>query len=462
MVVAEEAEEQSGTRSAESLKVAIVGSGPAGFYSADFLLRDPRNVAVDVVERLPTPFGLVRFGVAPDHQGIKRVSAAFERIAKNPRFRFFGNVEIGRDLTLETLLAGYHAVIFAVGSATDKRMGIAGEDLPGSDAATSFVGWYNGHPDFQDRTFDLTSERVVVIGMGNVAMDVARVLVRRPEELADTDITEAALAALRESRVREVVLLGRRGPAQGAFDQAELADIAALPGVDVIIEGELPALDLAGFPTNVRKNVEYLRELAARPPRGASRRVRMRFLASPAEVLGGDRVRALRIEQNQLVEAEDGSVVARGTGVFETLECGLVLRSIGYRGVALPGAPFDTKRGLIPNDGARVLGTDGKPVHGLYAVGWIKRGPSGLIGTNKSCAKDTVTALLSDTDSLLARPRASAQDLAELLANAGTRAVTFADWQRLDAIEVARGKAAGKVREKLVNVRAMLDALDKS
>jgi len=445
-----------------ALRVAVVGSGPAAFYTADFLLRDKTaHVEVDMFERLPTPFGLVRFGVAPDHQSIKRVIAAFERIAGHESFRFFGNVEIGKDLPIEVLLAEYHALVFATGSATDKRLGVPGEDLPGSMPATAFVGWYNGHPDFQTQHLDLSIERAVVVGMGNVAMDVARLLVRDPSELSETDITHDALVALRESKIREVVLLGRRGIAQAAFEYSELADIAALADVAVSIDGELPEVDSSSLSPGARKNVEYLRELAAAPPKPARRRVRLRFQASPVAVLGRERVTGVRVEHNTLRYAPDGSVSANGSGQCEEIACGLVLRSIGYRGVAIAGVPFDEQHGVIPNENGRVLGADGHPLPGLYTAGWIKRGPTGLVGTNKGDAKETVTALLADARLLQAtHAPCHPQRIVDLLRERKLRALSFADWQRLDLLELEAGKAKGKVREKLVSVEAMLRALE--
>ena len=444
-----------------ALRVAVVGSGPAAFYTADFLLRDKTaHVEVDMFERLPTPFGLVRFGVAPDHQSIKRVIAAFERIASHPSFRFFGNVEVGRELPTELLLAEYHAVVFATGSATDKRLGVPGEDLPGSAPATAFVGWYNGHPDFQATRFDLSTERAVIVGMGNVAMDVARILVRSPSELAESDITHAALSALHDSAVREVVLLGRRGIAQAAFEQSELSDIAELADVAVSIDGDLPAVDLSTLSAAARKNVEYLQMLAAAPPKPAARRVRLRFQASPVAVLGADRVTGVRVEHNTLSYGPDGSVSARGDGVFDEIPCGIVLRSIGYRGVAIAGVPFDEARGVIPNEHGRILGADGHALPGLYAAGWIKRGPTGLVGTNKGDAKETVLSLLADARLLHAtHAPCHPERIVERLRELGVRALSFADWQRLDLLELEAGKAKGKVREKLVSIEAMLSAL---
>jgi ferredoxin--NADP+ reductase len=446
------------------LRVAVVGSGPAAFYSADFLLRHhSAHVEVDMFERLPTPFGLVRFGVAPDHQSIKRVIAAFERTAQHPNFRFFGNIEVGRQVPTELLIAEYHAVLFATGSASDKRLGVPGEDLPGSVPATAFVGWYNGHPDFQRHVFDLSDERTVVVGMGNVAMDVARILLRSPAELAATDITQLALSTLRQSAVREVVLLGRRGLAEAAFEQSELSDIAELADVAVSVEGDLSVAHAEALSPAARKNVAYVRELAAAPAKAAGRRLRLRFQASPVAILGDGRVQAVRVERNVLAQSADGTVSARGSGEFEEIPCGLVLRSIGYRGVSISGVPFDEQRGVIPNEHGRVLGVDGHVVPGLYTAGWIKRGPTGLVGTNKSDAKETTSALLADARLLqVTHAPCDGERIVERLRELGVRHLTFADWQRLDAFEVEAGQALGKVREKLVDIASMLQALERS
>jgi len=434
-------------------RAAIVGSGPAGFYAADFLLK--AGFAVDLYERLPAPFGLVRYGVAPDHQTIKRVAAAFERTAKQPGFRFRGHVEVGRDLAVEELRRGYHAVVLAYGASTDRRLGVPGEDLSGSHAATAFVAWYNSHPDHKDDRYDLSSERAFVVGMGNVALDVARILVRRPEELSPTDIADSALSALRESRVREVVLLGRRGPAEAAFDQGELADIVALPGIEVLVEGDVRFEVPEGAEAAVRKNVEYLATLPREPSPSAERRVRLRFLASPVELLGeAGRVRALVFEDNELV-ASNGRVSARGTGRKHQLATGLVVRSIGYQGLPLPGTPFDAKRAVVPNAAGRVLGADGAPAPGLYVTGWIKRGPSGLIGTNKACAKETTDNALADLERL-PEPTLAPEALDALLLERGVQIVGYDAWHAIDAAETARGATKGKVRDKFTTVSEML------
>ncbi len=440
---------------ASGRRAAVVGSGPAGFYASEFLLR--AGLSVDLYERLPAPFGLVRYGVAPDHQTIKRVAAAFDRTAKNPGFRFFGNVEIGKSLTIDELRSAYDLVVLAYGASSDRQLGVPGEDLAGSHAATQFVAWYNAHPEHKDDRYDLATERAVVVGLGNVALDVARVLVRSPDELATTDIAGPALAALRESRVREVVLLGRRGPAEAAFDQGELADIAALAGVEVTVEGDVSLAVPEGADAATRKNVEFLATLPREPTGKTERRVRLRFLASPSELVGeGGRVRAVRFEDNVLVES-GGKVSARGSGRFHDLAAGLVIRSIGYRGLALPGVPFDEKRALIPNQTGRVLGAGGSAIPGLYATGWIKRGPTGLIGTNKACAKETVDQVLADLAALPA-PVLAPEALEAKLVERGARVVGYEAWRRADALELERGKALGKARDKLATVEAMLDA----
>jgi ferredoxin--NADP+ reductase len=442
------------------LKVAVVGSGPAGFYAADALLRATPAASVDLFERLPVPFGLVRFGVAPDHQSIKRVQAAFEKTAKCAGFRFFGNVELGRDVTVSELLSGYHAVLVATGAAFDRRLEIPGEDLEGSYAATALVGWYNAHPDFVDAKFSLDAERAVVVGMGNVALDVARILLHDRDELAKTDISDAALRALRQSPVREVVLLGRRGPAQAAFDQGELEAIADLPGVGVVMDGDVSFADEADLEAAARKNLAYLARLhlegAATGAAQKPRVLRLRFLASPVELLGErGRVKVLRVEDNRLVGAGP-SAKAEPTGKVWELPTGLVIRSVGYRGAAIDGMPFDAKRNIIPSVEGRVTSTTGELQPGLYCSGWIKRGPSGLIGTNKADSKETVERLLADSAALAARPLSA--DVPALLQARGVKVVSFADYQKIDAAEKARGAERGKVRDKLERISDMLAA----
>jgi ferredoxin/flavodoxin---NADP+ reductase len=436
--------------SSSVLTVAVVGSGPAGFYAADALLKseDPA-VEVDVIDRLPTPWGLVRLGVAPDHENIKAVSRAFEKTASRPGFRFFGNVEVGRDVSHAELLSCYDAVVYTVGAQTDRRLGIDGEDLPGSWPATAFVAWYNGHPDFQELEFDLAGERAVVIGNGNVAVDVARMLALTPEELAPTDTTNAAIDAFSSAGIREIVMFGRRGPAQAAFTTPELIELGELAGADVIVD---PA-DLEGAEptdTNSERNLAVLREYAARvreyaarEPAGKPRRLVMRFLGSPLRILGDERVEAIEIVRNELVSA-NGRIVARPTAETETIPCGIVLRSVGYKGVELPGVPFDEGAGTMPNAAGRV-----QDVERTYCAGWIKRGPSGVIGTNKKDATETIEALLTDARAgRLTRARNSPL-LDDLLSERGVDFVSYDGWQAIDAAERSAGEPLGRPRVKL-------------
>src|SRR5215210_7512028 len=364
------------------LRVAIVGSGPSGFYAAGHLLKPKdRVVQVDMYDRLPTPWGLVRGGVAPDHPNIKAVSRVYEKTAGHPEFRFFGNVEYGADISHDELVRRYHAVVYAVGAQTDKRMGIPGEDLPGSWAATEFVAWYNAHPDYRGLEFDLSAERAVVIGNGNVAMDVTRMLASDPEELARTDVADHALPVLRASNVKEVVVLGRRGPAQAAFTNPELLELSEMTDADVLVDPDDCRLDEHSAASiegegkgTARKNVEILTDYASREPGGKDRRIVLRFLVSPVEIGGDDRVESITIVRNELHREEDGSLRPRATNQTESLDCGLVFRSIGYRAVPLPDVPFDERKAVIPNEGGRIIDPEsGEQVTGEYAVGWIKR-----------------------------------------------------------------------------------------
>jgi ferredoxin/flavodoxin---NADP+ reductase len=439
-------------------RAAVIGAGPSGFYAADQLLKG--GVAVDLFDALPTPYGLVRAGVAPDHPKIKSVTRMYQRTAQHPAFRFFGGVELGDDVAPAELLERYHAVVYAVGTPTDKRLGIPGDDRPGSVAATQFVAWYNGHPGHADEAFDLSCSRAVVIGNGNVAIDVARMLVLDPDELASTDTADHAIAAFAAASVTEVVILGRRGPAQAAFTNPELRELGELARADVVVDPADLELDHASAawlesddasPT-ARRNVDILRELAARRPAGRSHRVVLRFCRSPVEVLGdGDGpVTGLRVERNRL---EDGRAIP--TGEHEVIPCGLVIRSIGYRGRPLPGVPFDERRGLIRNAGGRVCEEDGTPRRGEYAVGWIKRGPSGVIGTNKKCATDTVAALLEDLAAgRLAGERAGADEA--WLRTRVPALVTWRGWEAIDEHERGLGTPVGRPRVKLVRVPQML------
>jgi ferredoxin--NADP+ reductase len=446
------------------LRVAVVGSGPAGFYAAAALLTADPPAEVDLIERLPTPWGLVRLGVAPDHPKLKAVSRAFERTAALPGFRFVGNVELGRDVTHDELAGLYDAVVYAVGAQTDRRLGIPGEDLPGSWSATEFVAWYNGHPDFQELEFDLDVERAVVVGAGNVALDVARMLALTREELAPTDATDASIEAIASSPIREIVVLGRRGPAQAAFTTPELKEMGELAGGDILVDPadlELDAVSEEGLATdtNARRNVEVLRDFAARTPEGKPRAVRLRFAVSPTAILAGEdgRVAAVEIVRNKLVVDERGRVSAVATEERETIPCGLVFRSIGYHGVPLPGVPFDEAGGVVPNDCGRVLGADGEPVPGVYCAGWIKRGPTGVIGTNKKDATETIEQLLEDARAGRL-PRTAGGELLDLLADRGADPVLYAGWEAIDALEQERGSPLGRPRVKLCTWDELLEA----
>ncbi|MEA2455595.1 MAG: ferredoxin/flavodoxin---NADP+ reductase [Thermoleophilaceae bacterium] len=455
----------------QPLRVAVVGSGPSGFYAAGHLLKSKSHpdltVQVDVYDRLPTPWGLVRGGVAPDHPNIKAVSRVYEKTAAHPEFRFYGNVEYGRDIRHDDLLARYHAVIYAVGAQTDRRMGIPGEDLPGSWAATEFVAWYNGHPDFRDREFDLSCERAIVIGNGNVAADVARMLALTRDELAQTDVADHALEALAESQIREIVVLGRRGPAQVAFTNPELLELGEMTDADVFVDPGDAAMDplsqawleSEAASATARKNVEILSRYSGRAPEGKRRRIVLRFMVSPLELLGDQQVEGIRLCRNELRE-EDGGLRACSTETIEELGCGIVFRSIGYRGTPQEGLPFDERRGTIPNEGGRILDDQGAPLRGDYAVGWIKRGPTGIIGTNKRDAQETVDAVLADFDAgRLNDPADPSRDsLEELLAERAPDHVTYAGWEAIDSVEKAAGEPHGRPRVKLTRTEELLEA----
>jgi ferredoxin/flavodoxin---NADP+ reductase len=433
------------------LRVAVVGSGPAGFYAAGALLSADPPAEVDMIERLPTPWGLVRLGVAPDHPKLKTVSRAFERIAEQPGFRFLGNVEFGADLTHEDLVRLYDAVVYAVGAQTDRRLGIPGEDLPGSWAATELVAWYNGHPDYQQLEFDLDVERAVVIGNGNVALDVARMLALTREELEPTDATDASIEAIAASPLREIVVVGRRGPAQAAFTTPELQEMGDLAGADVIVD---PA-DLEGAEpkdTNSERNLAVLRDFAVREPAGKPRRVVFRFFHSPVAIVGKERVEAVELVRNEL----DANERAMPTAEHETISCGLVFRSVGYRGVELPGVPFDAATGTIPNERGRVS-------PGVYCAGWIKRGPTGVIGTNKKDATETVETLLEDAGSgrLEPKPDATAAAVDAVLFERGVSVVEYDGWTAIDQAERAAGEKSGRPRVKLCSWDDLLAAAER-
>jgi ferredoxin/flavodoxin---NADP+ reductase len=442
-----------------STRAAVIGAGPSGFYAAEHLLRE--GIAVDLFDALPTPYGLVRAGVAPDHPKIKSVTRIYDKTSQHPDFRFFGGVQLGGDVTREALLERYHALVYAVGTPTDNRLEIPGEQRPGSVAANRFVAWYNGHPRHADEAFDLSCSRAVVIGNGNVALDVARMLVLDPDELAPTDAADHALASFAGASVTEVVVVGRRGPAQAAFTTPELRELGALARAEIVVDpaeldgAELDGAEPAEATPTVQRNLALLREFAARPPAEKSHRVKLRFCRSPVEILGdGERgpVTGVRVSLNRL---EAGRAVP--TGDEEIIPCGLVVRSIGYRGRPLEGVPFDERRGLIRNDGGRVCDEDGATRTGEYAVGWIKRGPSGVIGTNKKCAAETVARLLEDrSGGRLNEPSAPDGDAIEAwLRSRVAGLVTWHGWQAIDAHEQGLGAPQGRPRVKLVRLAEM-------
>jgi ferredoxin--NADP+ reductase len=456
------------------IRIAVIGSGPAGFYAAGHLLNQSAGrFEVDMLERLPTPWGLVRSGVAPDHPKIKSVSRIYEKTAAHPRFRFFGNVHFGEHVSREDLHEHYHAIVYATGAPVDRPLEIPGEELPGSHAATEFVGWYNGHPDHTDLEVDLLSaERAVVIGNGNVALDVARMLVLSSPELAPTDTADHALEVLAGSHVREVVVVGRRGPAQAAFTNPELRELGELSDADVIVDpAELDRALAVSDPaaeqnTTSRLNVEILRDYAQREPAGKPRRVVLRFLLSPVELTAdtGGRLGAVELVRNELVADASGALRALPTEETETMAAGLLFRAIGYRGIPLPGVPFDERSGVICNDGGRVTDpATGAPLLGEYAVGWIKRGPTGVIGTNKKDAQQTVDAILADVASasngdspLLAPSTPDPEALERMLRARQPELVTYAGWSEIDRHERALGERSGRPRVKLTRIEQML------
>jgi ferredoxin--NADP+ reductase len=450
-------------------RVAVVGAGPSGFYATAQLL--DAGFEVDLIDLLPTPFGLVRAGVAPDHPKIKSVERMYTKTARREGFRFFGGIELGTDISRADLRERYDAVLYAIGTSDDNRLGIPGEDRPGSYPATRFVAWYNGHPHACDETFDLSAERAVVVGNGNVAVDVARMLVLDPDELAVTDTADHAIEAFNAAGVREVVLLGRRGPAQAAFTNPELRELGELTRADIDVDpvdldldaDSLHWLETEGDPT-ARRNVDLLRDYAGRTPNGHTHRVSLRFLRSPVEILGegeDGRVTGVRVARNRIERGDDGRLRAVPTGEEEVIECGIVLRSIGYRGRPLDDIPFDERRGLIRNTGGRVCGEDGEPVPGEYVVGWIKRGPSGVIGTNKKDATDTVARIVEDAEAGRLPDPGAAGDAAAVgawLRDSAPGVVEWDGWEAIDEHERGLGEPAGRPRVKLVRLAELFEA----
>jgi ferredoxin/flavodoxin---NADP+ reductase len=454
------------------LHVAVVGSGPAGLYTAEALIKQapaldpPVPVRVDVLDRLPTPYGLVRYGVAPDHPSIKSIAEYLRTILEHPEVRFLGGVHLGDDVTRGDLLASYDVVVYATGAMRDRRLGVEGEDLPGSYAATDFVNWYCGHPDLDAGAFTLDAESVAVVGVGNVAVDVARILVRDPAELAPTDVSQPVLDALMASKVREVHVIGRRGPAQAKFTTKELRELGELAGVDIVVAGDEAdpaAFDAAGegaqlaeADRRVRGNLSVIGGWAARSPAGQARRLTVRFWLRPVKVEGAERVSGLTVERTRL----DDQGRLTGTGELETVAAQMVLRSVGYQSVPLAGVPFDERTHTVPNQAGRVLGPDGAPLPREYVSGWLKRGPTGVIGTNKSDAAETVRSLLADAAGKVRGGAAgpAGEKLASLLAARGVVPVSYADWLRVEQAEKDLAAALGRgARVKLAS-RAAIDA----
>ncbi|MFN6550557.1 FAD-dependent oxidoreductase [Mycolicibacterium septicum] len=446
--------------------VAIVGSGPSGFFAAASLLKfadlpdSDRDVRVDMLEMLPTPWGLVRSGVAPDHPKIKSISAQFDKTAADPRFRFFGNIKVGEHITPAELAQRYDSVVYAIGAQSDRALHIPGEELPGSVAAVDFVGWYNAHPHFDGMAPDLAGGRAVVVGNGNVALDVARILVSDPQALANTDIADHALASLDTRGVEEVVVIGRRGPLQATFTTLELRELGDLEGlgdVDVILDPAdfdgITDEDLEAAGKTVKQNIRVLRKYVDEQPREAKRRIVFRFCTSPIELRGEDRVESIVLGRNELVRDADGRMVAKDTGDREELPVQLVVRAVGYRGVPTPGLPFDERSGTIPHTGGRIDGSSNE-----YVVGWIKRGPSGVIGSNKKDSQDTVDTLLEDLRAGGVEERGSeyGRELAEWLLEHQPALVTGDHWQLIDAHERAAGESVGRPRVKLASVAELL------
>lgn len=449
------------------LRVAVIGAGPSGFYTIQALLAQKEvTVTVDLFDRLLAPFGLVRYGVAPDHPKIKEVSRVFEKLLADPRVRYFGGVEYGRDLLLEDLLTHYDQVVFAVGGQSDRRLGIPGEDLPNCFSSTAFVAWYSGHPDFVNLRPELDVRAAAVVGIGNVAIDVVRILARHPEELAKTDIDEAALRCLRQSQIETIYLLARRGPVQAKCSPAELKELALLDGVELRVQARDLELDEASAlalkaDREAQQNLVLLRALAEAPPKQARRRIELRFLVSPVAILGEHRVEKLRLERNRLV-SEGGEAKVIGTGEFEELDCGLLVRAVGYRSLPLPGLPFDARRAIVPNQKGRVWDPQTDQIlPRLYVSGWVKRGPTGLIGSNKPDGLETATSMLEDFQNDLAAraPIRDPEALPDLLWKRGVRFIDQAAWQELDRFERQKGAEQGRSRAKLVRFEEAWEVL---
>jgi len=447
------------------LRVAIIGSGPSGFYAAEALAKSDKNIKIDFFDRLPAPYGLVRYGVAPDHPKIKNVIKIYEKTAERENVEFFLNVMVGKDISVKDLKKYYDALLFTCGAETDRKLGIPGEDLARSHTATEFVAWYNGRPEYRDRKFDLSGEVAVIIGQGNVSMDVCRILARSVDELKETDIAQHALEALSKSNIREIHIIGRRGPAQSAFTPVEIREFGELTDCDpVVMPDDLNISETSqkelDDPANApkKKNFEILKGFAERGRGAKKKKFVCHFLKSPVELKGAGKVEKVVLEKNKLT-GDAGKQKAAGTGEKEEMKCDLFFRSVGYRGIPIEGVPFDQGKGVFENEAGRI--TDkGSIVMGLYCSGWIKRGPSGVIGTNKPDSEETVQKILEDVGSLTPCTNPSSAELLKFLKDKGVKVVRFADWKKIDAAEIANGQKRGKPREKFVKVEDMLAVLD--
>lgn len=450
----------------QPLQVAIVGAGPSGFYATEALIKSDIHVRINLIERLPSPYGLVRSGVAPDHPKLKMAIQVYDKIAQSDEFNFIGNVTVGVDISVGELCNTHHAVIFTCGAETDRKLGIDGEDLAGSHTATEFVGWYNGHPDYRERQFDLSHETAIIIGQGNVAADVSRILSKTVDELKHTDIAQHALDVLAESKIKDVYVIGRRGPAQAKFAPKELREFAELDDC-------MPVIDPAELELNPASQAELEEKSNAASKKiydlfsdystisstGKSKRCHFQFLRSPVALLGNDRLEKIRLEKNQLT-GEPLNQSARGSGETYDMEAGILFRSIGYRGVAIKGVPFDDSWGVFPNTDGRII-EDNNPVLQLYTAGWIKRGPSGIIGTNRACSVATVNSLISDLPQLNnLQINSNIESLYSLLDARNIQHINFAQWKLIDSAEIERGAAKNKPREKFTYLDEMFQILN--
>jgi ferredoxin/flavodoxin---NADP+ reductase len=441
------------------LRVAVIGSGPSGIYAAQSLIKGADavgGVQVDVIDRLPCPYGLVRYGVAPDHEKIKSITLALRKVLETDGIRFLGNIDVGVDISIEELHQHYDAIVVAYGAAIDRRLNIPGEEIAGSFSATDFVAWYSGHPDSQIDQFTLDSHEVVVIGVGNVAIDVARILAKTADDLRPTDLPDHVLDVLNASHVTDIHVLGRRGPAQAKFTTKELRELGELINADIVVREDEMVLDAGSEQTladeaNQRRIVDIMQGWAGEPPSGKPRRLHLRFLCRPAELLGDERVEGVKVERTQL----DGTGNVTGTGEYFTIPAQMVLRSVGYKGQGLAGLPFDERNGTIPHEAGRVM-QDGQPVAGEYVAGWIKRGPTGVIGTNKSDASETIASLFEDAAGLPQAPIRDPEAILDLLGERGIHVVDWDGWVGIDEAEIALGKSQGRDRVKIADRELLL------